>query len=89
MGDFYSKFALWHSKQTNDRGIQVENFIIYNGLILVNKGGEPYTIPSPSGENNIHLTLVDGPIIFQITKWEVIVKRYYKNHRCKLWVNQA
>lgn len=55
-GDFNSKSASWFTKRTDERGIQVEDFITENNLFILNRQGQQFTFFTENGEENLDLT---------------------------------
>lgn len=70
-GDFNAKSSLWYSKSTDDKGELIEEFIVNNNLIVLNKEGEKYTYDSIHGQDNIDITLVTEGIENKSRGWNV------------------
>lgn len=57
---------LWHSKgrprqETEDRGREVEQFILARDLIVLNRFSEDFSFSGGNGESDIDVTIVNGP----------------------------
>jgi len=57
--DANAKSGWWHSEEHDDRGKRLENFIIGNGLHIINKPGFPPTFMTTNGQSNIDITLTN------------------------------
>jgi len=69
--DSNAKSLTWNSKETDERGRIVEEFLIHNDLYVANKPCDVPTFASTQGESNIDLTIVSGNIIMAVQDWNV------------------
>jgi len=70
-GDFNAHSVSWGSRQTNPKGIAVENWAARLGLILLNRGSES-TCVRPQGESVIDLTWAAPGVATKVTKWQLV-----------------
>lgn len=78
-GDVNSKSILWHSKDTDANGDQLEDFIIEHNLTIHNQPGQPYTFENVHGRSNIDVTLTKGSV--GVTNWVVHEALSSSDHR--------
>ena len=62
MGDFNSYNQIWGSRDTNERGYTIENFMNKNNLCLLNNKSPTYLHPATGTHSVIDLTLSDPTI---------------------------
>lgn len=58
--DSNSKSDAWFSRETDERGKLVEEFILANDLVILNERSNIPTYMSPSGQSNIDITLASS-----------------------------
>lgn len=79
---------VWGSKRTNVRGEMLMDFILENGLQLMNIGCEPTFMPDPLNPNHrssiIDLTLATRGIAELIHDWKVLNIDSHSDHR---WID--
>lgn len=75
----------WFSRSTNERGDLVEDFIMDNNLIVINKKSEHTTYASPSGTSNIDITLATTGIAKYIKDWCVSPDLTISDHNAILF----
>ena len=69
MGDFNSHNQIWGSRDTNERGCKIENFMNKNNLCLLNNKSPTYLHPATGTHSVIDLTLSD-PTIYLDYNWK-------------------
>jgi len=69
--DSNAKSLTWNSKETDERGSIVEEFLIHNDLYVANKPCNVPTFASTQGESNIDLTIVSKNITTAVQDWNV------------------
>lgn len=69
--DSNARSSLWGSRQTDERGREMEDFISENGLIIENAENSPPTVRSEVGEEWLDITLTTGKMTKHIRDWEV------------------
>ena len=69
MGDFNSHNQIWGSRDTNERGRTIENFMNKNSLCLLNNKFPTYLHPATGTHSEIDLTLSD-PTIYLDYNWK-------------------
>lgn len=79
--DSNAKSPLWFSDKRDLRGQKMEDLIFTNGLILLNREGQPKTFSTVNGESNIDLTLATMGVSRYIKKWEVEEDWCVSDHR--------
>jgi len=78
--DANAKSEAWYSGETDDRGRVLEEFIVTNNLIVLNKRSVLTTFSGPLGATNIDVTLIGqgfGGVRFD---WEVTNKEQVSDH---------
>lgn len=79
-GDFNAKSSHWHSPIDDNRGSEVENFILANRYYVVNQPSVP-TFSTVNGESYIDLTIVSENSLTYIQEWQVVVDEVQSDHR--------
>lgn len=69
--DANARSELWHSRETDERGRLMEEFLMTNDLFVVNEAHNPPTFQSANGESNIDITVVGGSLLNRIRNWRV------------------
>lgn len=62
---------LWHSKHTDDRGRELEEFIGEQNLHVIKKPDQAPTFFNSRGQSNIDVTIVTINMLNHISKWNV------------------
>ena len=71
-GDINAKSTLWHGRNTDKRGEEMEELISELNLEICNEPGNPPTFKnSTKGESNIDVTLVTQRAYIHIAEWHV------------------
>jgi len=70
--DSNAKLLIWNSKETDERGRIVEEFLIHNELFVAYLPCDIPTYMSTQGISNIDLTIVGGNILAAIHDWKVL-----------------
>lgn len=65
-----AKSPLWFSNRRDERGRKLEDFIFANGLVVLNREGQPKTFSTVNGESNIDLTLVTMNLSRVVGEWK-------------------
>lgn len=71
-GDFNAKNPSWGGQILNERGDELADLFLRLGMVWVNDNNSPPTFSSSNGESWVDLTLVNGPMLGNISKWEVL-----------------
>ena len=69
--DANAKSELWHSEVTDDKGMLVEEFVLENSLVVLNRPNNPPTYMSERGHSNIDLTLATPNLAGKVRSWMV------------------
>lgn len=84
-GDLNAKHPLFGSKSRNGRAEPLEEFMICNNLVAINKGDIP-TFSNRNGESYIDITMATAQIADNITNWGVdIDTEILSPHRCIIY----
>lgn len=78
--DSNANSSLWFSKETDERGRQVEEFLLQNDMYVLNKSSNVSTYVSVQGESNIDLTMASGNVLSSIQDWQVLEACTTSNH---------
>ena len=69
--DANAKSELWHSEVTDDKGMLVEEFVLENSLVVLNRPNNPPTYMSERGHSNIDLILATPNLAGKVRSWMV------------------
>ena len=78
--DSNSRSTTWHDVVTNYRGKEMEEFLTYNQLHIINEGSAMTTFQSSRGSSNIDLTIANNPILAAIEDWEILEEESCSDH---------
>lgn len=78
--DANAKSEMWFSGETDDKGKDLEDFIMTNNLYTLNKPKNPPTFSTGYGELNIDVTLVSENMLRYIKDWRVIEHSTSSDH---------
>ena len=78
--DSNSRSTTWHDVLTNYRGKEMEEFLAYNQLYIINEGSERTTFQSSRGSSNIDLTIVNNHMLAVIEDWEILEEESCSDH---------
>ena len=70
MGDFNSHSTLWGCSSTNQKGLEIETFLLQSNLCLLNNKSPTYLHPATGSLSSLDLALCD-PSLFINYKWSV------------------
>lgn len=79
--DSNSRSRTWYDKLTNKRGKTLEEFIISNQLIILNKGSEMKTFQRSRGSSNIDLTISNHRLLTKIKEWKISEEESCSDHK--------
>lgn len=79
-GDMNASSTMWGADSTNGRGAELEDFITYHGLTVVNNTTQPPTYSTSLGSSYIDVTLTKGNIMRQIEDWRVWEEETSSDH---------
>ena len=71
--------VLWGSKKTKPRGLQLEDLIFQQGLVLLNEGDKP-TFESGVGTSWIDITVASPQLATKIRNWKVEEEMHLSDH---------
>ncbi|KAG5865317.1 hypothetical protein JTB14_022215 [Gonioctena quinquepunctata] len=80
LGDFNAKSNTWHSKTTNNRGAQLEDWISANNLHVLNEPDQPFTFHSLNEEDNIDISIASGNMLELTKEWSVKAEVIESDH---------
>lgn len=69
--DSNAKSHMWFSKETDERGKIVEEFLLRNDLYILNEPNNAPTYLTTKGDSNIDLSLISGKLLNSIKGWRV------------------
>ena len=69
--DSNSRSSTWHDTQTNERGREMEEFLITRQLFIHNEKSELTTFQSSRGKSNVDLTISNGNLFGEIKNWKI------------------
>lgn len=78
--DANANSTLWYSKDTDQRGEALEEFIAQHGLYIVNELSETHTFDNIHGQANIDVTLASNPVINKVKNWRVLPNQTLSDH---------
>lgn len=67
--DSNAKSHMWFSRETDERGKIVEEFLLHNNLYILNEPNNVPTYMTTKEESNIDLTLTSGKLLNTIKGW--------------------
>ena len=79
IGDFNSHHTLWGSKDTNDRGRIIEEFITEHDLVLLNDKISTYLHSATGSYSSLDLAIC-SPEIFPVLNWKVVDDLHGSDH---------
>ena len=68
--DANAKLELWHSEM-DEKGIFMEEFVLENSLVVLNRPNNPPTYMSERGQSNIDITLATPNLAGKVRSWMV------------------
>lgn len=71
---------LWHSKETDDRGEILEQFIAQHELYILNQESNITTFDNTHGQSNIDITLANSTCYNRIRAWKVHAGKTTSDH---------
>jgi hypothetical protein len=78
--DSNSRSTTWHDVLTNHRGKEMEEFLAYNQLHIINEDSAMTTFQSSRGSSNIDLTIANNPMLAAIEEWEILEEESCSDH---------
>ncbi|KAG5320683.1 PO11 protein, partial [Pseudoatta argentina] len=77
--DANARSPLWQSEATDERGLELEGFLLMSGWFVVNEDVNSHTFASTNGVSNIDVTL--SSLYSLIGNWQVEVGWTNSDHR--------
>ncbi|GBL80653.1 hypothetical protein AVEN_225313-1 [Araneus ventricosus] len=78
--DINAHCVRWGYRTNNNRGYQMENFIVEKNLQLLNSPGAEPTFQHYNAEDWPDLTLASNPILANMCDWEVLENESFSDH---------
>lgn len=69
--DANANSSMWHSHYTDNKGQELEEFILQHNLVIVNAAGQPSTFQNVHGKSNIDITMTTANCERQLSNWKV------------------
>jgi len=78
--DSNSRSSLWHDIITNERGRNLEEFLLSQQLYILNEESLQTTFRSTRGASNIDITITNGRLLSTGTDWEISDQESCSDH---------
>ena len=78
--DSNSRSSLWHDIITNERGRNLEEFLLSQQLYILNEESLQTTFRSTRGASNIDITITNGELLSTVTDWEISDQESCSDH---------